>query len=535
MNDQHKESSNHRYRVLVIGLDGATFDYIAPWVADGSLPTLKRLIENGVAAPLVSTILPVTPPAWTSLTTGTNPGKHGQFYFHDLKALPDQLILRNSTHRKVPAVWNVLTEVGKTCVIQNLPMTYPPEEVKGAMVTGFLTPRSATDKTHPPHLHSDLKKMGYRIGPVFGGNEKPTIDEIQATIQQRTKAACWLMDKFDWDFFLVVYMATDGVVHKYPKQPEIIKQVYKFIDKALELLTQAVPENTIIILVSDHGTGVLYRNFFINNWLLNNKFLRIETPTRQSSGKHPIFTKLLRRLGGFRPIRYILHKFPVRYRRRVISQIVPKRTDIKRKASLAWCPAATRNFAFIDINPPNEVNPLEFEKVVNRVVSALKSTIDPQSGEPLVRAIHKTEDIMWGSATSVAPPLILETDSDCNISYEFTYDRHEFRMAKTNPVPTHTMHGIFIANGPGVQSQKMENFEPKIWDVMPTILHILDVPPPNNLDGRLLKEIFISNSDLAKRSQQEPTAYPVQKRKKKGLTTQEQEEVADRLRQLGYI
>jgi predicted AlkP superfamily phosphohydrolase/phosphomutase len=495
----------------------------------------KRLIETGVATPLKSTILPVTPPAWTSLITGTNPGKHGQFYFHDLKALPDQFILCNSTHRKVSAIWNVLTEAGKTCVIQNLPMTYPPEEINGAMITGFLTPQGATDNTHPPHLHSELKNMGYRIGPIFGRNEKPTIDDIEFTIQQRTKAACWLMDKYDWDLFLVVYMATDGVVHKYPKQPEIIKKVYQFIDKALEQLTEAVPENTIIILVSDHGTGVLYRNFFINNWLFNNEFLQIRKPTQQTSGKHSLLSKLLRRLGGFRPIRYILHKLPVNYRRQVLSQIVPKRTDINRKDSMAWCPATTRNFAFIDINPPKEENPHHFEKVAERIISALKSATDPQSGEYLVRDVHKTENILWGPETSLAPPLILETDSECNISYEFTYDRREFRSAKTNPVPTHTMRGIFFANGPGIQSQKTQNFEPKIWDIMPTILHILDVPPPNDLDGRLLKEIFLPRSEFAKRNQHKSTTYPIQKRRKKSLTTQEQEEVADRLRQLGYL
>jgi predicted AlkP superfamily phosphohydrolase/phosphomutase len=66
-------------RTLVIGLDGATFDLIKPWAAEGQLPALSHIIEHGARATLESTIPPMTAPAWTSFATGTNPGQHRLF------------------------------------------------------------------------------------------------------------------------------------------------------------------------------------------------------------------------------------------------------------------------------------------------------------------------------------------------------------------------------------------------------------------------------------------------------------------------
>jgi predicted AlkP superfamily phosphohydrolase/phosphomutase len=67
--------------VIVIALDGATFDLLDPWLDEGVLPTLARLIAGGVSGRLSSTLPPITAPAWASFMTGKNPGKHGVFDF----------------------------------------------------------------------------------------------------------------------------------------------------------------------------------------------------------------------------------------------------------------------------------------------------------------------------------------------------------------------------------------------------------------------------------------------------------------------
>ena len=70
------------YSVLIVGLDGATFDLMLPWIEQGALAaTSGRVLRSGARSRLESTIPPITPCAWSSFMTGKNPGKHGLFDF----------------------------------------------------------------------------------------------------------------------------------------------------------------------------------------------------------------------------------------------------------------------------------------------------------------------------------------------------------------------------------------------------------------------------------------------------------------------
>ena len=126
-------------KVMVIGLDGATWDLLEPWARNNKLPALKELMEKGCYGPLESTIPHVTPPAWTSMTTGKNPAKHGVFDFIGIKRKKDgwNLSLYTSRSKRSREIWDYLN--GKSIVV-NVPLTYPPREINGIMVTGMYTP-----------------------------------------------------------------------------------------------------------------------------------------------------------------------------------------------------------------------------------------------------------------------------------------------------------------------------------------------------------------------------------------------------------
>src|SRR4029077_14033209 len=126
--------------LVVVGLDGATLDLIRPWVADGTLPHLSRLCDRGAGGRLRSTIPPATFPAWTSLVTGVNPGRHGILDFTE--RIPGTYRLRfvNGSYRRAPALWTRLTHAGRRVAVMTVPATYPPERVAGIMVSGFESP-----------------------------------------------------------------------------------------------------------------------------------------------------------------------------------------------------------------------------------------------------------------------------------------------------------------------------------------------------------------------------------------------------------
>ena len=100
-------------KVIVFGLDGATWDLLDPWLSDGKLPTIGELVNEGVKGVLHSTIPPITPVAWASFCTGKNPGKHGVFGFSYRGRL-----LTTSHAIKAPRIWNILDLYGKrSCIL----------------------------------------------------------------------------------------------------------------------------------------------------------------------------------------------------------------------------------------------------------------------------------------------------------------------------------------------------------------------------------------------------------------------------------
>ena len=139
--EQFKKGKN---KLLVIGIDGGTFDIILPMIHAGRLPNLGRLLSNGAYGTLLSTIPPVTAPAWSSFVMGSNPGQHGVFYFFRKEGKSDgaksERVLMNLRNIEGIPFWRVLNRYGNKAGLINIPLTYPPDNVDGFMISGMLVP-----------------------------------------------------------------------------------------------------------------------------------------------------------------------------------------------------------------------------------------------------------------------------------------------------------------------------------------------------------------------------------------------------------
>ena len=201
--------------LLVIGLDGATLDLVRPWVAAGELPALGGLLERGAWGRLRSTVPAATFPAWTSLVTGVNPGRHGVLDFTE--RLPGTYRIRfvNGSWRRVPALWTRLCAAGGRVAVLTVPATYPPEPIDGVMVSGFDTPlTTAIDGSfvHPRQFHSDIKRLVGRVpfadfqevatGP---GWHEHALDRLLDGIERRATLAEALLRRERWDALMVVF------------------------------------------------------------------------------------------------------------------------------------------------------------------------------------------------------------------------------------------------------------------------------------------------------------------------------------------
>ncbi len=149
-------NSIQKRKVFILGLDGATFDLIDPFIKEGELPNLASIIQEGVRAKLNSTILSHSPPAWTSFATGKNPGKHGILGFTKMSSDSYELKLVYGSHNKAKTLWETLSEKGKKVIVMNIPMTYPPKPVNGLLVSGLDAPSTSSQFTYPPELREEI-------------------------------------------------------------------------------------------------------------------------------------------------------------------------------------------------------------------------------------------------------------------------------------------------------------------------------------------------------------------------------------------
>src|SRR2546423_6260999 len=154
---------NKAPKAVIIGLDAATWALIRPWMAEGGMPNLARLMNAGVSGKLESILPPITPPAWTSFMTGKNPGKHGIFNFVEAEQGAYAMNYINASSRRSPTVWKLLNDFGLTVGTMNIPFTYPPEKLNGFQISGLDTPSENSPFIHPPSLRQEFEDQKLNI------------------------------------------------------------------------------------------------------------------------------------------------------------------------------------------------------------------------------------------------------------------------------------------------------------------------------------------------------------------------------------
>ena len=570
-------------KLLIIGLDGATFDLIEPWAAAGDdssaplnsekgsagLPNLARLMREGAWGRLRSTVPPVTFPAWTSFMTGTGPGQHGVFDFSRRIPGTYQVEFVNATHRRRPTIWRLLSDDGCRVGVMGVPATYPPEHLNGFQISGFDAPVAVgIDRSfvYPPALYDEIRRevgeyrttdfQEVRIGPGWHRAAYHSLLEVLAVKQD---IAAYLLGREPWDCFMVLFGEADTASHHFwlyhdPASPrydpagaaefgDAIRTVYRRLDEAVGALRALAPEAHVLI-ASDHGFGGAGdKAVYINRRLAECGLLRFR---RQS----------LVSVGAGAAKRLAL-QLPAGVQERVFRLAGPWAGALEsrsRFAGLDW--AGTRAFSeeqntnpgvWINMRgrePQGAVPPGEYESARDAVIEALNTWRDPVTGQAVVARARRREDVYQGPYVPEAPDIVIEFALDAGYSYAVqgsggrpgpavrVLDRSEHLGAKGRGMNgTHRPEGVLLLAGPHVRPG-VHLHDARIIDVAPTVLHLLGLPVPSYMDGRVLTEALtltrIRLSFVGRREGGEgrpPTPY----------TPAEEAVVAARLRALGYL
>jgi predicted AlkP superfamily phosphohydrolase/phosphomutase len=505
-------------KAIIIGIDGATFDIILPMIRNGKLPNISRLIKNGIYSNLKSVFPPITFPAWTSMKTGKNPAKHGVFDF--LYGIPyttdnNQGISIGDVREK--SFWKILSDNEYKVGVINVPATYPPEKINGVFISGFGTPSLNSEFTYPPEIKQILlDEQNFEFDIIekrIIGKEQEFIKKLNSTTKKITNAIQYVLKNNKFDFLMVNYMAADQTQHFFygyrdPKHPlynpkksqygKVIEDIYSLIDDQIGIIQSNIPKNTNIFIVSDHGFGPYLKSVYLNEWLEQEGFLKQKSKNRNNSKikqiKTGIGAKIITKIGpGFAKL------LPRFLKKRAYSYIFwTKKVDWpKTKAYSGGFPGKIyinlKGREKEGIIKPGE----EYNKLLNEIEGKLKSWKEPGTGERIVDAVYRKEEIYKGKYFDIAPDLMV-------IMKDMAYlNRPGFKNGNILYDPgqggDHRLNGIFIGYGPDIKNHGKQIEEISICDIAPTILHMFDVPLENDFDGIVRKEIFSKDSSIIKR------------------------------------
>jgi predicted AlkP superfamily phosphohydrolase/phosphomutase len=540
-------------RVLVIGIDGGTFDLLRPWAEQGHLPHFGRLLREGASGLLESTLPPVTSPAWPTFATGVNPGKHGVFDF--IRPAGGEFELVNSNSIKSPTLWRILSDAGRRVGVINVPVTYPPSPVNGFLVAGMLSPHNGRF-TYPADLLEPYReKLGpYRIAPSVQykeGNEGDFVADLLDLVDQRGAYGLQLMRDQPWDFFMVHFQASDVLQHALwkfvdPSHPRhdphaaerfvpTMRSVFERIDTYIGQMLERLEDDTTVIVMSDHGFGPLHWVVNLNLLLLDAGLLHLKqgafTRARAGlfrAGLTPASVWHLIERAGLQNYVWQVSKST---RNKVVSKFLSfddvdwSRTQAYSMGHVGQVFVNLRGRELHGIVEPGA----EYEAVQQRVADVLGNLTHPVTGRGLVDRIVPGDQVAHGPHAGHAPDLHVVLDGYRAIAFPlFAADgRHVTRQIRGDS-GCHRSHGILVAWGAGVRPGTVEGA--RILDLAPTILHLLGLPVPDEMDGDVLTSAFaVTRPVLYERgsgSSQDAGS---------DLSAAESAEVEDRLRALGYL
>lgn len=471
-------------KLMVLGLDGATWDLVKIWTDDGKLPTFRKLMKESAFCENCSTMPPITFPAIPSFITGTIPEKHGITDFATPKIDGKLGIVPTG---KIKGFIDLIDK--KICI--NLPLTYPANKYKeGIIVSGFLTPsKEKIGFIYPQELKTKLNCDGilskYQIDNsmlYIPGKEKEFMRNLKDIASQRLALSMYLAQKYKWDFLLTYFTILDRVGHSLWRS-DFLFDAYQHVDSILnEFVKIKEKTNSYLILFSDHGFGKSKGRFYANSWLKANNFLYMKNDISRRGLQSflPIINHIPKKITSFMP-KYLADKILSRFREDF--SLFFEKLDLEKSDAFA-------SISGIYIN--HEFGSKKYEIIKNQIVRKLRE-LEFAKNKLSVKIKLKSEK------NSLIPDIIFDIE-------DFSFEPSP-SCEKTKPIIKfsdkdlkgwHRRNGIFLISGPeikcGLQLNPIE-----IWDIAPTILHLLDIPIPHNYDGKIVKNAFKKGSNLEKK------------------------------------
>jgi predicted AlkP superfamily phosphohydrolase/phosphomutase len=514
--------------VVVVGLDGATFDVMRPMMARGRLKNFSALVNSGCSRGLQTVVPANSAAAWNSFATGVNPAKHGVFEFMWRVKGTYTYAPVTSRDRKARTIWQIASEAGLRCCVVNIPMTYPPEPLNGIMISGFPFPEWKRDFAYPSAILDEIsEKLGVRgflkPSPHFmnEGGQEGLLHELLTVTEDQGKVVAHLMERERWDLMVTVFDATDVAGHFFwqyldrtsasgdqrsESYGDFLYRVYDKVDEAFGMIrARTRPEDTVFVM-SDHGMGPSYHTVYLNNFLMKNGYLKtkrsVGSRARKALFRMGVTTGLLldiaKKTGLVSPKTYGFSKKSARLG--VARFLTLSADDIDWRSTRAYSHSSGGGiFANLKGREPlGIVEPGgEYETLVSELKQKLSSLRNERNGEMVFDRVVSKDQVYRGPSYEDAFDIqVVNNGSTYRPVALFDFGSRRIVTTDQRISGSHRKMGIFIAGGEEIAPQSLSE-NAQLMDMAPTILHLLGLPVPPVTDGRVLTEILAPGGESA--------------------------------------
>ena len=461
-------------KVFVVGLDCAEPSLLFDQWAD-LLPNFQRLMNQGAYGRLNSAIPCITVPAWASMLSSTDPGVLGIYGFRNRADYSyDNMVIATGQAVRQKRVWDYLSEAGKEVVVVGVPQTYPVRPVNGTLISSFLTPSLEKQYTYPNELR-------YEINRVLAGQEYDVdvrnfrtddkdnlLRQIYEMTEKRFKVLHYLQQEKPWDFFMFVEMGVDRIHHGFWKYIDpahrlyepgnkfehSIRDYYQYIDREVGHMLDRLDDDTVVLVVSDHGAKRMEGGFCLNEWLLREGYL--------------VFKDEIPRDGRLIPF---------------------EKLTVDWSQTKAWGAGGYYGRLFLNVEgrePQGIIPQSDYHQVRAEISQKLAALADHQ-GNPLYNVCYVPDEI-YQQVNNVAPDLIIYF-GDLHWRSVGTMGHKDIYTFENDTGPddaNHAQHGLLIYADPrqNLGGRVIEGAQ--LMDIAPTILRIMGQSVPEHMQGKVI-------------------------------------------------